>query len=73
MASQSSSRSSTATRPKSTMLAREEADKAPYSVWERQGFLTATEGSKIRLDVVAADLSRTAKPSIWSRSPTTAT
>jgi phage terminase large subunit-like protein len=42
--------------PKATLHAREEADKAPYSVWVRQGFLTATEGSKIRLDVVADDL-----------------
>jgi len=42
--------------PKATLLAREEADKAPYTVWERQGFLTATPGSKIRLDHVADDL-----------------
>lgn len=43
-------------KPKATLHSHEEADHAPYSVWVRQGFLTATEGSKIRLDVVAADL-----------------
>jgi phage terminase large subunit-like protein len=31
-------------------------DKAPYDVWVRQGFLTATPGSVIRYDHVAADL-----------------
>jgi phage terminase large subunit-like protein len=42
--------------PQNTLLAREEADKAPYTVWVRQGYLTATPGSKIRLDHVANDL-----------------
>ena len=43
-------------KPKDTLLAHEEADKAPYTVWEREGFLTATPGSVIRYDHVATDL-----------------
>lgn len=42
--------------PKDTLLARAAADKAPYDVWVRQGFLTATPGAVIRYDYVAADL-----------------
>jgi phage terminase large subunit-like protein len=42
--------------PKDTLAQRALLDKAPYDVWERQGFLTATPGSVIRYDHVAADL-----------------
>jgi phage terminase large subunit-like protein len=42
--------------PKDTLAQRALLDKAPYEVWERQGFLTATPGSVVRYDHVAADL-----------------
>jgi phage terminase large subunit-like protein len=42
--------------PKATLAQRALLDKAPYEVWERDGFLKATPGSVIRYDHVAADL-----------------
>jgi phage terminase large subunit-like protein len=42
--------------PKETLAARALNDKAPYDVWVRDGFLTATPGAVIRYDHVAADL-----------------
>jgi phage terminase large subunit-like protein len=41
--------------PKATIDDRSKIDKAPYDVWARQGFLVATPGPVIRLDIVAAD------------------
>jgi phage terminase large subunit-like protein len=42
--------------PRDTLHARAEADRAPYDVWVRQGYLTATPGPVIRNDFVAKDL-----------------
>jgi len=42
--------------PADTLAERARTDKAPYEVWERDGFLTATPGPKVRYDFVAADL-----------------
>lgn len=40
--------------PGDTLAARVLADKQPYDIWVRDGFLNAPEGPRIRLDVVAA-------------------
>ena len=42
--------------PNDTLISREVEDKAPYSVWVRNGWLTATSGKIIRFDSVANDL-----------------
>ena len=42
--------------PQATLRARAERDGAPYDLWVDAGFLTATDGSKTRLDFVAQDL-----------------
>lgn len=42
--------------PQDTLLAREREDRAPYSVWVEQGYLTATKGKIVRFDKVADDL-----------------
>lgn len=39
--------------PKDTLAARELTDQAPYREWEKQGWLTALPGKKVRLDKVA--------------------
>jgi phage terminase large subunit-like protein len=39
--------------PEATLKEREERDRAPYSLWVRQGFMTATPGTAVRLDFVA--------------------
>jgi len=39
--------------PEATLAAREERDKAPYSLWVRQGAMVATPGNSVRLDYVA--------------------
>jgi phage terminase large subunit-like protein len=41
--------------PKQTLLDRVEKDRAPYDQWIDQGFLKATPGPSVRLDIVAAD------------------
>ena len=46
--------------PKDSLSARELTDKAPYAVWEREGWLIATQGSVVRYDYLAADLVDTA-------------
>jgi len=43
-----------------TLAARALADKAPYEVWERDGWLQAVPGKLIRLDFVAASLAQDA-------------
>jgi phage terminase large subunit-like protein len=42
--------------PGDTLAQRELTDKAPYTVWERDGWLIAPEGKVIRYDHLAADL-----------------
>lgn len=42
--------------PRETLLERERSDKAPYSVWVEQGFVSATAGPVVRLDHVARDI-----------------
>lgn len=42
--------------PRDTMVERARVDQAPYPVWERQGFIKATDGTTVRLDHVAKDL-----------------
>jgi phage terminase large subunit-like protein len=42
--------------PADTLHERVKQDKAPYNVWQDQGFLTATPGKVVRFDQVAADL-----------------
>ena len=42
--------------PSDTLIERERRDQAPYSVWVRQGHLTATPGRMIGLDYVARDI-----------------
>jgi phage terminase large subunit-like protein len=42
--------------PKDTLQLHADRDKAPYDVWVREGFLTATPGSAVRYDIVANDL-----------------
>jgi phage terminase large subunit-like protein len=42
--------------PADTLRERARNDRAPYDVWVRQGFLTATPGPVVRYDFVAADL-----------------
>jgi phage terminase large subunit-like protein len=42
--------------PRDTLAQRALLDKAPYDVWVRESFLTATPGSVIRYDYVAQDL-----------------
>lgn len=42
--------------PKDTLQARALLDRAPYDVWAREGWLTATPGKVVRFDTVAADL-----------------
>jgi phage terminase large subunit-like protein len=42
--------------PRDTLHARAEADRAPYDVWVRDGYITATPGPVIRNDFVAKDL-----------------
>lgn len=42
--------------PSDTLRARAERDGAPYDLWVDAGFLTATQGTKTRLDFVAQDL-----------------
>lgn len=42
--------------PADTLVERVKNDKAPYDVWVRHGFLTATPGSVVRYDFVAAGL-----------------
>jgi phage terminase large subunit-like protein len=42
--------------PADTIHAREDADKAPYSVWASEGYLDLLPGKVIRLDFVARDL-----------------
>lgn len=42
--------------PAETLFERERSDKAPYSVWVSDGFVTATAGPVVRLDFVARDL-----------------
>lgn len=44
--------------PADTMRARALEDQAPYDVWAREGYLTATPGSKTALRHVAEDLAR---------------
>ncbi|MFC0245813.1 terminase large subunit [Falsochrobactrum ovis] len=40
--------------PGDTLAAREQADKAPYSLWVKQGWLNAPPGARIRYDFVAS-------------------
>ncbi|RJT32788.1 terminase large subunit [Mesorhizobium waimense] len=40
--------------PGDTLAARVMADKQPYDIWVRDGYLNAPEGPRIRLDIVAA-------------------
>lgn len=40
--------------PGDTLMARTVADKQPYDVWARDGYLNAPEGPRIRFDIVAA-------------------
>jgi phage terminase large subunit-like protein len=42
--------------PADTLIERARLDKAPYDVWVRQGYLTATPGTVVRHDHIAADL-----------------
>ena len=42
--------------PADTLHARAREDKAPYDVWVKQGFLTASPGKIVRFDQVAADI-----------------
>jgi len=42
--------------PRDTLHPRAEADRAPYDVWVRDGYLTATPGSVVRYDHIATDL-----------------
>lgn len=42
--------------PKDTLIERAREDKAPYEVWVRDGFLTATEGPVIRFPPIIHDL-----------------
>jgi phage terminase large subunit-like protein len=42
--------------PESTLRERARADRAPYDVWVREGFLTATPGPVVRFPFVIADL-----------------
>lgn len=42
--------------PKAPMIAKERKDKVSYSVWERGGFLKATEGNVIDQAVIIADI-----------------
>jgi len=42
--------------PAETLHSRAAQDKAPYDVWARDGWLTATPGKVVRFDFVAADL-----------------
>jgi phage terminase large subunit-like protein len=42
--------------PGATLTERARLDRAPYDVWVRQGFVTATPGSVIRYDQLADDL-----------------
>jgi phage terminase large subunit-like protein len=39
--------------PEATLQEREDRDRAPYSLWVKQGFMTATPGTAVRLDFVA--------------------
>ncbi len=41
--------------PAETLHKRAKEDRAPYGLWVRDGFVTATPGPVVRLDVVAAD------------------
>ena len=42
--------------PKDTLAQRELTDRAPYSVWAREGYLVATDGSVVRYDKLAYDI-----------------
>jgi len=42
--------------PAETLRERMKQDRAPYDVWQEQGFLTATPGKVVRFDQVAHDL-----------------
>lgn len=42
--------------PGDTLAGRVREDKAPYDVWVRQGYLTASPGKIVRFDQVAADI-----------------
>ena len=46
--------------PKEGIAERAKRDKAPYDVWEKQGWLTATEGKRVRFDFVASRLAEVA-------------
>ena len=47
--------------PKDTIPERVRTDKVPYDVWEREGFLTATEGEAIDYDFIRARLNELRK------------
>ncbi|SKA31062.1 terminase large subunit [Consotaella salsifontis] len=40
--------------PGQTLMARAQADKQPYDLWVRDGYLNTTDGPRVRFDVVAA-------------------
>lgn len=42
--------------PREGLIDREKTDKAPYSLWEEQGFLNVVEGATIDYDYVAQDI-----------------
>ena len=42
--------------PRVGLLEREKEDKAPYSLWEEQGFLTVVEGATIDYEAVVTDI-----------------
>ena len=44
--------------PEKGLLDRERKDRAPYTVWEREGFLRATPGATVDYGFVAADIAR---------------
>lgn len=44
--------------PRDTLRERAEKDQAPYELWESEGWLRTCEGKQIRLDEVAASISR---------------
>lgn len=46
--------------PEDGILERSRTDRVPYDVWERQGFITTTQGNVIDYDVLRADINELA-------------
>ena len=44
--------------PRSSMVERERVDHTPFSLWERQGWITPTDGDVIDYDYIVADIDR---------------